>query len=137
MRNNLRNNLRNTLSGPSAELLGRLVRAARYEVLPTPTVEDKVLEHLPTDRVLTVTASPAKGLDATVDLAERLAGHGYTVVPHLAARMVRDRDQLREVSDRLTSAGIRSVFVPAGDASDPAGAYDGALPLLEDLAAIG
>ena len=122
-----------TSPGPLTELL----KAARYEVLPTPTVEDKVLEHLPTDRVLTVTASPAKGLDATVDLAERLAGHGYTVVPHLAARMVRDRGQLREVSDRLTGAGIRSVFVPAGDASDPAGSYDGALPLLEDLTELG
>ena len=122
--------------GPS-EVLGRVVKAARYEVLPTPTVEDKILENLPTDRVLTVTASPAKGLDVTVDLAERLAKQGYTVVPHLAARMVRDRSQLAEVCDRLTTAGIRSVFVPAGDKTPPEGTYDGALPLLEDLTSLG
>ena len=88
-----------------AEILGDLVRAARYEVLPTPTVEDKVLEHLPLDRAITVTASPAKGMDATLDLAERLAKQGYSVVPHLAARMVRDREQLAEIAERLTTAG--------------------------------
>ena len=120
-----------------SELLGRLVKAARYEVLPTPTIEDKILENLPTDRVLTVTASPAKGLDVTVDLAERLAKQGYTVVPHLAARMVRDRSQLAEVCDRLTTAGVRSVFVPAGDKTPPEGTYDGALALLEDLTSLG
>lgn len=126
--------MRNT---PGQAALAALVRAARYEVLPTATVEEKVLEHLPTDRVLTVTASPAKGLDATVELAERLAKQGYTVVPHLAARMVRDRGQLAEIADRLTTAGIRSVFVPAGDKTPPEGEYDAALPLLEDLTALG
>ena len=60
----------------------------RYEVLPTASTEDKVLAHLPRDVTVTVTASPGKGLAATLDLTERLAGHGYTVVPHLAARMV-------------------------------------------------
>ena len=122
---------------PSGDLLSQLVRAARYEVLPTPTVEDKVLEHLPTDRTVTVTASPAKGLDATLDLAERLAKQGYAVVPHLAARMIRDRAQLAEICDRLTGAGVRSVFVPAGDKTPPEGSYDGALPLLEDLTDLG
>ena len=118
-------------------LLAGLVRAARYEVLPTPTVEGKVLEHVGTDRVVTVTASPAKGLEATVDLAERLAKQGYTVVPHLAARMVRDRSQLAEMCARLTTAGVREVFVPGGDKTPPEGSYDSALSLLEDLTALG
>ncbi len=124
-------------NNPAVGVLGPLVAAARYEVLPTPTVEDKVLEHLPTGRTLTVTASPAKGLEATLDLSERLAKQGYTVVPHLAARMVRDRSQLAEVCDRLSTAGVRSVFVPAGDKTPPVGSYDAALPLLEDLTALG
>ena len=71
-----------------AELLTRLVADARYEVLPTASAEEAVLTHLPRERVITVTASPSKGLGATLDLAERLAGHGYVVVPHLAARTV-------------------------------------------------
>lgn len=117
--------------------VARLLRAARYEVLPTPDVADKVLEHLPLDRVVTVTASPAKGLDATVELTEQLAAAGYAVVPHLAARMVRDRAHLAELCDRLTAAGVREVFVPAGDKSPPEGEYYAALPMLEDLSALG
>ena len=114
----------------------RLLEHTRYEVLPTATIEDKVLEHVPVDRVLTVTASPSKGLEATLDLAERLTGHGYAVVPHLAARMVRDRAELSEICDRLVGKGITRVFVPGGDA-DPPGGYADALSLLEDLAALG
>ncbi len=119
-----------------AGLLTRLVEHARYEVLPTPSTEETVLAHLPRDRVITVTASPGKGLDATLDLAERLAGHGYATVPHLAARMVHGRSELAEISERLTGKGISRVFVPGGDA-EPDGTYPDALSLLEDLAALG
>ena len=116
--------------------MSRVVRAARYEVLPTATIEDKILEHVPTEQAVTVTASPSKGLEATLDLTERLIGHGYVAVPHLAARMVRDRAELAEICDRLTGKGITRVFVPGGDA-DPAGGYPDALSLLEDLDALG
>ena len=119
-----------------AELLARLVADARYEVLPTPSVEDTVLTHLPRERVITVTASPGKGLGATLDLAERLAGHGYPVVPHLAARMVHGRGELAEICERLTGKGITRVFVPGGDA-EADGTYPDALSLLEDLADLG
>lgn len=116
--------------------LTRLLENARYEVLPTASAEAKVLEHLPRDRSVTVTASPSKGLEATFDLAERLAGHGYNVVPHLAARMVSGRSELVEIVDRLRGKGITSVFVPGGDA-EAVGDYPDALALLEDLAALG
>jgi methylenetetrahydrofolate reductase (NADPH) len=114
----------------------RLLENARYEVLPTATIEDKLLEHVPVERTLTVTASPSKGLEQTLDLAERLTGHGYTAIPHLAARMVRDRAELAEICDRLSGKGITRIFVPGGDA-DPPGAYPDALSLLEALAEIG
>ncbi|WP_310961686.1 methylenetetrahydrofolate reductase [Nocardioides terrisoli] len=114
----------------------RLLENARYEVLPTPSTEDKVLTHLPIERVVTITASPGKGLESTFDLAERLTGHGYDVVPHLAARMVTNRTELSEICDRLTGKGIRSIFVPGGDA-EPAGDYPDAFSLLADLHELG
>lgn len=120
----------------SASTIARLLRQARYEVLPTGSTEEKVLAHVPRDVVVTVTASPGKGLEATLDLSERLTGHGYTVVPHLAARMVTGRSELAEICARLTGKGITRVFVPGGDA-EPAGDYPDALALLEDLADLG
>jgi methylenetetrahydrofolate reductase (NADPH) len=116
--------------------LVRLLENARYEVLPTASTEEKVLEHVPRDRTVTVTASPSKGLEATLDLAERLAGHGYTTVPHLAARMVSGRSELVEIAERLRGKGITSVFVPGGDA-EAVGEYPDALALLEDLRDLG
>ena len=113
-----------------------LLQRPRYEVLPTPSTEDKVLAHVPVDHTITVTASPSKGLDPTFDLAERLGKAGYTAVPHLAARMVSGRSELEEICARLTAAGITTVFVPGGDA-ETVGTYPDALALLEDLKDLG
>lgn len=118
-------------------VLHRLLSHARYEVLPTPKIEGTIAEYVPAGRTITVTASPAKGLEATVDLAIRMAASGYDVVPHLAARMVRSAAELGEITDRLTQSGISKVFVPAGDAAVPAGPYLSALELLEGLVALG
>ncbi|MGZ5403509.1 MAG: methylenetetrahydrofolate reductase [Nocardioides sp.] len=114
----------------------RLLENARYEVLPAASVESTLLEHVPRDRTITVTASPSKGLEATFELAERLAGHGYDVVPHVAARMVSGRTELTEIAERLTGKSITSIFVPGGDA-EAVGDYPDSLSLLEDLTAIG
>ncbi|MCW2826898.1 MAG: 5,10-methylenetetrahydrofolate reductase, partial [Marmoricola sp.] len=113
----------------------RLLTHARYEVLPTPSTEEKVLASVPLDVPVTVTASGAKGLEATLSLAESLAGQGYVAVPHLAARMISGRTELGEIHARLAAAGITRVFVPGGDV-DPVGDYPDAFSLLEDLNAL-
>jgi methylenetetrahydrofolate reductase (NADPH) len=119
------------------EGLRALLDSVRYEVLPAKATEDKVLAHVPRDVVVTITASPVKGLEPTLDLTARLAAHGYRVVPHVPARLLRDDAHLKEVVDRLREAGVDDVFVPAGDADPPAGAYDGALPVLRRLSELG
>ncbi|MGZ8717806.1 MAG: methylenetetrahydrofolate reductase [Aeromicrobium sp.] len=115
----------------------RLLLNARYEVLPTASIEEKIVASIPVGRTVTVTASPSKGMAATLDLAESLVGHGYRAVPHLAARMISGRTELEEIVARLLDSGINSVFVPAGDADPPAGNYEGSLELLRDLTAMG
>ncbi|MFP5347096.1 MAG: methylenetetrahydrofolate reductase [Actinomycetes bacterium] len=121
----------------ATQTMRRLLSHSRYEVLPTPSVQAKVVAHVPRDVPVTVTASPARGLVATLDLTERLVAEGYDVVPHLAARMISGRPELSEICGRLVALGVRTVFVPAGDADPPAGQYLSALDMLEDLAALG
>ncbi len=79
---------------------------------------------------MTLTASPTRGLDATLEIAEALAPSGYAVVPHLPARLVRDRSHLEEIVARLRGAGVRELFVIAGDARHQAGEFAGAAELL-------
>jgi methylenetetrahydrofolate reductase (NADPH) len=116
--------------------LRRLLGAVRYEVLPTKGTVTKVVDAVPTSVAVTVTASPSLGLERTLETALTLAAEGFSVVPHLAARMVSGRAELEQIVARLRSAGISTVFVPGGD-SDPVGDYKDALMMLEDLTALG
>lgn len=114
-----------------------LLENPRYEVFPAGRVEQAVADWVPAGMTVTVTASPAKGLDATLDLTERLSARGYRVVPHVSARLVADDAHLADIVARLTGCGVDDVFIPAGDADPPAGRFDSALPLLERLAEMG
>jgi len=69
-------------------------------------------------------------------MAERLADRGFKVVPHVAARMVRNKVHLREIIRRLDNTPIVSLFVPGGDVEQPVGNYNRALDLLRDIADI-
>jgi methylenetetrahydrofolate reductase (NADPH) len=117
--------------------LAEFLRHPGYEVIPLAGIEESVLEHVPKDISLTVTASPGKGMPATVDLAERLAARGFRVSPHLSARLIRDGSELAEILQRLREAGIRDAFVVAGDVPEPAGEFEGAVDLLRAMSEIG
>jgi methylenetetrahydrofolate reductase (NADPH) len=121
-----------TPARPAEAALAQLLRRPRFEILPLDGIEEQVLEHLGTDIKVTVTASPRKGLEATLDLSERLARAGYPVVPHLSARLIRDRAHLEDALARLREASVRELFVPAGDATEP-GEFAGAAELLEAM----
>ncbi len=133
-----------TVASAQARRLGRMdpvgrralvafLRSPRYEVLPTDDVEERVLAAVPREVTVTVTASPRRGIDATISLAERLAGHGYQVVPHIAARLIRDEAHLREVLDRVAAIGRHEIFVVAGDAKEPSGQFPDSVSLLTAL----
>jgi len=115
---------------PWKQALAEALRRTTYEVLPMRRTEDEVLAHVPEDVGLTVTTTQARGLEATVELAVRLAKNGYRAVPHLAARLVRDRAELADIAARLDESGVDGAFVIGGDAAEPAGEFPDALSLL-------
>lgn len=117
---------------PDARLIASLEQA-RLELVPVKGVDD-ALGHLPEGSVVTVTASPSRGLDATLDLTSRLVSLGHRAVPHLSARLVGGPAHLDDIVGRLIGLGVQEVFVVAGDAPEAAGPYDGAADLLEALA---
>lgn len=114
-----------------------MLERPRYEVLPLPGVEQQVAELVPAHATVTVTASPRRGMAATMALAEQLAGQGRTVVPHLSARLVTDEVHLKEILDEVVRLGIQEVFVVGGDPDQPVGAFTGALDLLVGMERLG
>ena len=124
--------------GPTDQgALARALRNVSYEVLPLKRTVDTVLAHVPRDVPLTVATTHAKGPEPSIDLAVRLAGHGYSVAPHLAARQIRDCAHLSDLLAPLREAGVDSAFVIGGDSPEPAGRFADALALLEALDLVG
>jgi methylenetetrahydrofolate reductase (NADPH) len=105
------------------------------EVFPSPSVEQR-LEVVEPRSYVAVTCSPTHGVDATLELTGRVVRRGFRVVPHVAAKSVRDRGHLRDIVRRLADLGVDSIFVPGGDSGRPLGPYATAAQLLQDLAAL-
>jgi len=119
------------MSMPASALLAD----AAFEIIPLKGIIEKA-RLLPVGATVTVTASPAKGMDPTIDLALELAEAGYRTVPHLSARMIRDRTQLAGIVKRLADGGVERVFVIGGDAQEPGDFLD-ALSLIRELNDLG
>jgi methylenetetrahydrofolate reductase (NADPH) len=126
---------RSSLAPPAREALARLLTAPTFELIPLKTSMTQAA-FLPAGSTVSVTASPAKGIEATVALCEQLQAAGYRAVPHLSARMVRDRAHLVDLIAWLEGAGVDRAFVVGGDAKEP-GAYPDGLSLLREMAEIG
>jgi methylenetetrahydrofolate reductase (NADPH) len=105
---------------------------ARFEVLPLGRSEEEARE-LPEPTWLTVTCSPKHGPDRTVEVATRLHTLGHDVTPHIAARMVGDRDHLDQLLVKMAECEVHDLFVIGGDSPEPLGNYSSAGELLADI----
>lgn len=113
----------------------RLLGRADFELVPVPGIAEKATAISP-GATVSVTASPSKGLEPTIEVVVELQARGYRTVPHLAARLVEDRRQLSSMIKRLDDAGVTRVFIIGGD-GEPRGDYEDALSLLVDMADVG
>jgi methylenetetrahydrofolate reductase (NADPH) len=124
----------------NAGILAGMMEQAYLEIIPTKTIVERLI-HLPRHSYLAITCSPVNGVGPTLDMVDKLRAlpdeRQLKLVPHIAARVVRDKGHLREVLARLDEARVESVFVPGGDAPEPVGDYHCALDLLRDIADIG
>ena len=103
-----------------------------FELIPLKSV-DAGIDALPPNSPVSVTASPVKGLDATMELTDRIRSLGHRPIPHIAARLVESQDQVAQIAKWMKTEGYETLFCVAGDAEEPAGPYEGAHSFLSDL----
>jgi methylenetetrahydrofolate reductase (NADPH) len=116
-------------------LIRALLARADFEVIPLKGALEKTAV-IPAGSTISVTASPSRGLDVTIQLALELQTRGFRAVPHLSARMIEDRHALAAIIKRLDDGGVMRVFVTGGD-GQPHGDYVDALTVLGDMADLG
>jgi methylenetetrahydrofolate reductase (NADPH) len=109
-----------------------LIRNANIELIPLRGADEK-LAAVTTDTTITITCSPKFGLERTLEHVARARQIGRRVVPHLAARMVRDEEQLQDFLDALNLHGVDDLYVIGGDSERPVGKYSEALEILEAI----
>ena len=126
--------------GESNKVMASLLEQAYLEVIPTRTILDRLV-HIPRHCYIAITCSPTHGLEPTLELTEQLRAlpdeRQLKLIPHIAARMIRDKGHLKEILARLEAAKVESIFVPGGDAPQAVGKYDDSLQVLRDMAEIG
>ena len=109
-----------------------LIRGMHYELVPVNSVDDAIAA-LPAGTTVSVTCSPVKGIDATLEMTARLRALGHRAVPHLAARMVESPDHVTRIGQWLRTEGVDEIFVVGGDADPPIGPFADALTFLRAL----
>jgi methylenetetrahydrofolate reductase (NADPH) len=109
----------------------RLIENARYELIPLKSLNDQI-PHLPPGCSVSVTCSPQKGIEATLQLSAELNDRGHHAVPHIAARLVTGREHVEKIAATVTEHGFTELFVVGGD-PDPVGPYSDGASLMGDL----
>ena len=125
---------RRRLAGESPEhraARAAVIEASSFEVITLRSL-DAAVEALPCGSRVSVTASPAKGLAATQEITEQLIAAGHAAIPHISARLVRDRTHTRALAAWLRSTQTEEIFLVGGDVAEP-GRYPDALSFLGDL----
>ncbi len=123
------------ISAEATATIQSLLSDLTYELIPLSNVLPQA-EFLPEGARVSVTASPAKGMQATLDLSLELQQRGFDVVPHISARLTENRAQLEAILKQIDDAGIKKAFVVGGDA-DPPGEYFDGLSVLAAMDEIG
>ena len=123
------------LDATQIEAVRRNLQHPKYELIPLKNVLEES-EHLPEGATVSVTASPQKGMMATIDLTLELKDRGFDAIPHLSARLTRDRSELEEILERLDDTGVHKAFVVGGDSEEHGEFFDG-LALLTAMGQIG
>lgn len=112
---------------------GALLDGYSIEVMPRTAAKiDNFREFLPAGMRVYIAHIDGTPIDDMVATAKRLTDNGYAVMPHMPARLIRDKAMFEDwVSRYSNEAGVSQALLLAGGLSSPRGELDSSLQLLE------
>ena len=112
--------------------MSALLNDVLFEIIPLKSA-DAAIAALPPSSHVSVTCSPVKGIDATLELSERVLAAGHMPVPHIAARMVGSVVHVSRIAQWCRQHGVRELFVIGGDQEKPLGPFADGLGFIQAL----
>jgi methylenetetrahydrofolate reductase (NADPH) len=122
-----------TTPPPATPEVEALLRGFSIEVMPrTAEKIDDFRTLLPKGTRVYIAHIDGTEIADMVATAKRLAGEGYTVMPHFPARIIKDRATLADWIARYQGeAGVKQALLLAGGVARPAGDFDSSMQLME------
>ncbi len=118
---------------PAPQTGGDFIARASIEVMPrTAAKVDSFKALLPAGTRVYIAHIDGTPIEEMVATAARIAGEGFTVMPHFPARSIESRAQLSDWIARYQGeAGVTEALVLAGGIGSPRGAFHSSMQLLE------
>ena len=120
-------------TGPPAGILAHI----QFEIYPAKGALRKIVNSLPPETSISVSCSPTGGIEPTLELHKRLTEKGYKSTPHISARVIKSREHLREVLDKLAESGTKEIMALGGDSEPPRGPIASSAQLLREMDDLG
>jgi methylenetetrahydrofolate reductase (NADPH) len=118
---------------PGREAVEAFLRGYSIEVMPrTAEKVESFRDLLPQGARVYIAHIDGTAIEDMVATAKRLTGEGYTVMPHIPARIIKDRATLADWIARYKGeAGVKQALLLGGGVSHPAGDFDNSMQLIE------
>ncbi|WP_313605075.1 methylenetetrahydrofolate reductase [Rhizobium sp.] len=112
---------------------GALLDGYSIEVMPRTAAKiENFREFLPAGMRVYIAHIDGTPIEDMVTTAKRLTDDGYAVMPHVPARLIRDKAMLEDwISRYVNEAGVSQALLLAGGLSSPRGELESSLQLLE------
>ncbi len=112
---------------------GALLDGYSIEVMPRTAAKiENFREFLPVGMRVYIAHIDGTPIEDMVSTAKRLTDDGYAVMPHVPARLIRDKAMLEDwISRYVNEAGVSQALLLAGGLTSPRGDLESSLQLLE------
>ena len=117
----------------SNNILNNFLKGFSIEVTPRAIAKiENLSELIPSGTLFYIAHIEGTPIEDMVQTAKRINEQGYPAMPHFPARIIKNKDTLKDWISRYQSeANVENALLLAGGANKPYGDYDSSIQLIE------